>query len=331
MPTKKKSLSWLPSLLKALFAVALIYWLIQSGKLDFRSLGVLFTPIPFTICLLVIGTNLLFGAERWHQLLLSQKLTPTRLQSFKLTFVGIFFNYVVPGGVGGDVVKAYYVVKNNPNERMKSAVTVAMDRLVGLYTMLLMALAVMVWDWRQVTAHEKLSYIFYFLVIVTFSFSVFWTVIFSKRLSSMKWIRSVLKKFPHHEKFTKLFDSFSHYASSKPLIFKTVLISLVAQTLAVIFFIIVGHFLGFGAIPLHTYFFVVPIGFIITAVPIAPAGVGIGQAAFYYLFNMATGTETSLGSVTVTALQIFQFLFGLLGAWFYVTANHRLKAKNLPK
>jgi uncharacterized membrane protein YbhN (UPF0104 family) len=60
-----------------------------------------------------------------------------------------------------------------------------------------------------------------------------------------------------------------------------------------------------------------------TAIPISPAGVGIGQAAFFFLFNEYLGHESDLGSVVITTYQIAQFILSLSGAIFNLARkNH---------
>jgi uncharacterized membrane protein YbhN (UPF0104 family) len=78
-------------------------------------------------------------------------------------------------------------------------------------------------------------------------------------------------------------------------------------------------------IPFAAYFFVVPLGFIATAVPISPAGVGVGQMAFLFLFNTYLGYKTSLGPTAITILQVLQFVFGLVGAWFFIRRKESMK------
>ena len=201
--------------------------------------------------------------------------------------------------------------------KMKAAVTVAMDRLVGLYTMLLTAVIVMALDWNLVGAHSELKTIFVILLAITLAFSVFWLLIFSRTLSQMDWIHKSLHLLPKGEHLWSLFTSFSSYAVSKKLIFQTMALSFLSQSCVVVLFIHLGISLGYTGIAVPAYFFVVPTGMMVMAIPIAPAGVGVGQAAFYYLFNITSGFESSVGSVLITAYQIFQFVFGLLGAWYY--------------
>jgi len=313
--------TYLTNFLKLLFAAGLIYWLISSGKLNLSALQQLASPAVFLSCIFLIGINLIICSERWRKLLLSQGLQATFYQTFRFTLIGIFFNYVIPGGVGGDVVKGYYIVRHHPQSKTVAAITVAMDRFVGLYTMMFLALFVMFLDWTQVTSHPQLKWIFLSLLCLFLGFSLFWTLIFSKRISSHQFFHKLIGKLPKAEHLIELYSSFAKYSETKKIIFTTFFYSLIAQSLAVLFFVYVGYALGFSQVNFHTYFFVVPIGIMVTAVPISPAGVGVGQAAFYYLFGLIQPESAQLGAIGITAMQMFYFIYGLLGAWFYISSK----------
>ncbi|NJL25268.1 MAG: hypothetical protein HC902_08875, partial [Calothrix sp. SM1_5_4] len=43
---------------------------------------------------------------------------------FSLYLIGIFFNFALPGSVGGDVVRGYYLVADHPERRMDSILSI---------------------------------------------------------------------------------------------------------------------------------------------------------------------------------------------------------------
>ena len=70
---------------------------------------------------------------RWWRLLRVAGCNTTWLAANRLTFLGFFFNQVVPGGItGGDLVKAVLVVRENPSRRAEAFVSVIVDRVLGL-------------------------------------------------------------------------------------------------------------------------------------------------------------------------------------------------------
>ena len=55
----------------------------------------------------------------------------------RLYFLGMFYNTFVPGGVGGDAYKVYMLNKNYDNGIKKISQAVFLDKIIGLFTMLL--------------------------------------------------------------------------------------------------------------------------------------------------------------------------------------------------
>ena len=59
--------------------------------------------------------------------------------AFRLGFLGYFFNFVAAGGVGGDLFKAIFIAREQPQRRAAAVASVMMDRLMGLYALLVLA------------------------------------------------------------------------------------------------------------------------------------------------------------------------------------------------
>lgn len=320
---KKKVKAWFISFLKLLFAGALIAWLLHGDRFDFRRLAIIFQPQILMGAFSLILLNTIVASERWRGLLLARGFHLSFLQAMRFTLIGSFFNFVIPGGVGGDVVKSYYVAKENPTARLKSILTIAMDRLLGLFSMLVMALIVMLIEWETVSNQIQLRSIFKFLSVIFLGFAFAWAFIFSRRLYELGLLQKILMKLPKSHYFLNLYTNFSDYRHHKSLFFKSVILSFLAQIISVLFFVYMGSCFGFSDIRWTTYFFVVPIGFMITAIPISPAGLGVGQMAFFFLFNLVLGQESQVGPLAISAFQIYTFFIGIIGAIIYVASGKR--------
>ena len=190
---KQKGLEVLKTVIKIIFAGGLIAWLLTSGRLDMNEVHrLLFSPfvalLAFTLLL-----GFILATYRWHILLRSQNINRPFLETLKLNLIGTFFNLLVPGGVGGDVVKAYYVAHHNPEQKMRAILTIFMDRFLGLFTMVFMAFFVMIVEWQRISNISELRVLFYFLAFINLAFCIFWAVIFSNRLSQAAIIRKTIR------------------------------------------------------------------------------------------------------------------------------------------
>lgn len=310
--------NFLVQTLKFTVAFGLIALLIYSGKLDFGLLKTLLTPFYLTVLFLMAGMNTLLLNYRWQLLLRERSLPWDFKRVFPTYLIGIFFNYALPGAIGGDVVKAFYVARDNPSRKMDAISTVLVDRILGLYSMVLISLVVVVLNYQFVVSQPELVWAG-LMILGLFGFmSLFFGVAFSRRLR--RWVNFdlFLEKMPLGEKLKKVYLAFHAYRDHTPVLAQSVLISVLAQTVAIFFMIVVGNAIGEGHIAWETYFFAAPLGFIISAVPLAPAGIGVGQMAFLFLFQLYSGQETPLGQTAITAFQIALFAWGLVGAFFYL-------------
>lgn len=310
--------SRLSSLVKLLVAVGIFAWLISSGRLDLRSAFALFHSPLFFVGFALVGLSLLLASERWRLLVAPQDVTARAGDVFRLSLIGTFFNFAMPGGVGGDVVKAYYFGKDHPHARAAAITSVILDRALGLYAMIFMALAAMIADLTHVLSTPTLMSLMALMVTLWFGVSILFVLLFSRRFKKAGWLTTLLEKLPLSQKLLKLYDTAHRFGLDRKRVLMVLGLSFVAQAVSILFLWVAGRASGFGDVPLLTYFFVAPIGFMATAIPISPAGVGVGQAAFYALFNMYLHTETGIGPAVITAHQAMTVLFGLIGAWFYV-------------
>ena len=326
----KKIKTAIQSILKIGFAGLLIWWIISTGKIDLQALRKLLSPGFIAVGSVFIFLSIVTCAERWRQILLSQNEYLSFIEALRLTFIGLFFNFAMPGGVGGDVVKAYYLVQIRPQAKVAAITSVLMDRILGLYAMIAMALLVMVLDISHVSRIVTLQNLFYFMILLFISASTFLFLAFSNNMKIKKLIHQGLNYLPKKEKFIKLYESTHLYGKKPSLIFKAVWLSLIAQTFSILFMIYAGENSGIAAVPYSVYFLVTPLGFMATAIPISPAGLGVGQAAFYALFNIYLEKTTALGPTVITALQAMQIMFGFVGAFFYLfKSGHKATAAEL--
>ncbi|MCV6608966.1 MAG: flippase-like domain-containing protein, partial [Campylobacterales bacterium] len=78
-------------------------------------------------------------SERWKVLLDGLKVSIHSRTSFILSLVGIFFNFVMPGGVGGDVVKSTIIERANQNSKGRIYIGSFFDRVTGFWGMCFLA------------------------------------------------------------------------------------------------------------------------------------------------------------------------------------------------
>jgi uncharacterized protein (TIRG00374 family) len=325
----KKSKNMIIQILKVGFSAGIIFLLIKSDKLNFNVLKNLLHPTYAVAGLTLVFIGSFLFSERWRMLIKSQGINAGMWGTFKLSMIGAFFNFAMPGGIGGDIVKAYYFTRDFPGTKVVAVTSVLMDRVLGLFAMILMAMVVMFYDLDHIMKMPVLWTLFLVISSLFLGFSVALALIFSKGLYDNGTLKRILDKLPLSAKTIKLYESMHLYGNHGGRVLATVILSLVGQCSTILFMAMVGSAAGYGDVSLKTYFLVAPLGFMATAVPISPAGVGVGQAAFYFLFNLYLGSSTELGPTVITAFQVTTFLVSLSGALFYLQKKERINPQQL--
>ncbi len=85
------------------------------------------------------GVGVVLAAFRWMVLLGHVGVPLTYPVVLRLTFIGLFFNLFVPGGVGGDLIKMVYLRKDAGENYAEAILTVLLDRILGLAGLLSLA------------------------------------------------------------------------------------------------------------------------------------------------------------------------------------------------
>lgn len=305
--------------LKIILAVGLVTWIVKRGGLDPNALKVALEPKAFLILGLLVFVQIVFANARWLVLLKGQGFPTNTKQTLPLTLIGMFFNYAMPGSVGGDIIKGYYLAQDYPDKKLSSGVSVFMDRLIGLFVMVFSgAIAVLAFRERLV-GDRRLMAIATGALALTAVFLVFLAISLSRRLQSpLRFFTAALRRVPGHKVIHEIYHAMHSYRYRTFELSIAVLLSVINQILLIAFFYFAAQLLGEPDIPLSTFWFCIPIGLVATSAPITPAGVGVGQAVFFFLFEATLGHPSQVGSVGITLLQVFQFLLGLVGAFFYL-------------
>ena len=111
-------------------------------KVDWSALGALLAQVHAGWALAGwAATSLLIAglAFRWQIFLRQQRIELPFSAIFSLTWAGQFFNSILPGSTGGDVVKIYQVCRLAPDRKAAAAATVFVDRITALIALLVIA------------------------------------------------------------------------------------------------------------------------------------------------------------------------------------------------
>ena len=87
--------------------------------------------LPFGIAVVVYLIGILITFYRWYILVRAQELPFTVAGAMRLGLIGFYLSTFLPGSVGGDLIKAAFIARQQ-SRRTVAVATVVVDRVIGL-------------------------------------------------------------------------------------------------------------------------------------------------------------------------------------------------------
>ncbi len=290
------------------------YIFTRAGTQPRDILGTLREIRPlYLINALVIYKVIIFaGVLRWKSLMDAHDIDINFWQTFKLHYIGMFFNNFMLSTTGGDVVKAYYGSKLS-DKRHEFIATIIVDRLSGMSGLLCLGLAggIMVGMRPGMfpVAAITMGVLCLFIFVGLFMFNR----AFAKKLSFfVRWLpwKTVL------DASRRMYEAFYFYKSNKRSLFRAFGLS-VFIWLALSF---LNYYLslGFGeSISVGYFFLLIPVVNIIGGIPISVCGWGLREGAYAKFFGLVGMGSPEAVSLSICCGLIMLF-WSLLGGVFHV-------------
>lgn len=259
---------------------------------------------------------------RWWRLLAQAGCPTSWWNALRLTFLGLFFNNVMPGATGGDLVKGVMIAKENKGRGAEALVTVLVDRIFGMIALALLALVVILV--APGPFDELRTGLVLGLGVVGLGVVLYASKSFRKRAG----LSTLVNRLPVAEKLRSLDRAALLYLKQPGPLAVAFLFSFVNHVLVTLGVFVLGRALGVPAsqVSLTQYFVLVPVANLIGALPLAPGGWGVGELAYQGLFQMIHASPAMGVAVSVT-FRLSQLGIGLLGGIFLLLPSSRTEVR----
>jgi len=145
-------------------------------------------PVLLLVACALYFLAIALGAAKWQVLVRAQNLNGSLGDLLTYSLVGLFFGNLLPSNVGGDVVRAYGLMRATGRAEA-AAISVLVDRLMGLTAFLGAAVVMAALAAMTLTRGAELEQIEIATVIVAALFIFVAALIFSRRVSQcIKWV-----------------------------------------------------------------------------------------------------------------------------------------------
>jgi len=313
-------------------AVIAIAWVLRGQ--DWAELGRVFQRLSlwyFALGLVAFAGTQLVIALRWWLLLRAQAIYIAMAPTIRLHFFGLFYNNVMPGSVGGDLLKAWYVTKHT-DKRLAGALSVVVDRFIGLIGLILMAVIA-----YFTVAHGSLggptqakpggaglwlsqhrNFIFWGFVGIAAVL-----VLMLVQPYGRPGLRRALGRAVHRgtDLLLRAKDAALVYCSKPLTVLWAMMLTFVAQSVVIVAFWLLGRNLGIEA-GLTQYFLIFPVAWVVGALPISVAGLGVVEASTVVLFVRLTSTPEENALALVLCQRFIWVVASLPGAAVHLLGRH---------
>jgi uncharacterized membrane protein YbhN (UPF0104 family) len=291
-------------------------------------------PLIVTAVLYLVGALLTF--IRWYVLVRAQKLPFTLPDALRLGLIGFFFSSFLPGSIGGDLVKATFLAREQ-SRRTVAVATVLLDRAMGLWGILWMVtlLGVPFWLFGSplILGDKYLRSIILAatgVIGVTLILCLVLNVLppwraerFARRLGRIPKLGHMASEF---------WRAIWMYRLERSSIAGALLLSLASQVCFVVAFFYAAQVFQNPEEPvsiptLREHFLLVPVGTAVQALFPSPGGVGGGEAMFGWLYARVDERMGATGVLASLAQRIIVAVLGFLGYMVYLRMRRSLPAE----
>ena len=257
----------------------------------------------------LMGVTVLLGVIRWRMVLRVQGLELPFSRAGEISLVAHFFNSFLLGSSGGDLMKAYYAARETHHLKTEAVVTVFVDRLLGLFAMLLFGGLMMLPNLSLLFTHRRLAALSWFTLLMLggctgLVWVAFWGGVSRRWPGADAW----LKKLPKAEHLRRSLDSCRAFGRHPGFILRALLLSMLLNAVCVLLVLALakGLHLEISALAL---FAIVPIISCISALPLAPSGLGVRENLFVWMLAVP---EINIPATQALSLSLLAFAVSLL-------------------
>lgn len=291
------------------------------------DLKMLFTDLPLKVFLAGLGLFVFANfviSLRWCVLLREQGIKVPYIATLKVHFLGLFYNNVMISSVGGDMLRVWYIAKYT-TKRLEAGLSVVVDRLLGLFSLILMAFTFYFLFPVDLPEGESKAGL---MTRITPYLPVIWTILaviaaiivflFVYGPSRKFFIRAFQKVVSHRK---RVLDAVRLYCRKPFSLAFCIILTFVAQCSTVIGFWMMGKSMGIAA-PAKYYFVFFPLSWVIGALPVSIGGIGVLEVGLAGLFAALPGVDHIEG-LALALCQRFVFIIGSMpGLLIHITGAH---------
>ena len=276
-------------------------------------------PLGLAATAALVGVTLTL--IRWYLLVRAQDLPFALRDAFRLGLMGFFFSLFLPGSIGGDVVKATFLAREQ-KRRTAAAATALMDRAIGLWGLICVVAVTGCLAWslgNSVIASSKLLQGAILIAALVIGVTVAaWLLLGllpeEKSRKFADWLEGIPKV---GMAVAELWRAGWMYRRRQLSVGVAIAISLISHSFFATAFFFAGQIFQDPANPTPTpslmeHFVFFPIGEMFQVFSFTPGGAGLAELVYGMLYEQAGGSEAT-GTFVAFVYRIVMSSWAVIG------------------
>lgn len=307
--------------IKVSLSILLLWFLTHTAKLNFSLLpNMLHYPMLLGATILMYIITVSISTWRWQQLNRTQKINLSYKQTILPTYMGIAFNNLLPGGVGGDFFRFYFMSKKTQVTKSAVMLSVFLDRVTGLGGIFVAVGVIAIFKLKEYSQYQMTAYfanLCFGLCVI--GFALYWLVSFTpKKLKLSNWINQHHADKKWGASLIALLMAIKAFRHAKTVILECLGASVMIQVLIALTCMLIAKMMHFPAISFADYMIAIAVTQIVNLIPIAPGGFGVGEMAFANILTLLNPGISATYATIFLAYRLLGMLVCLPGAFVFL-------------
>lgn len=299
------------TLLRAGVSLALFALLLWQVDLD--DTVALFANARLDLLLLLVAVvfaNRWLAAYRWFVLLHGRNSTIALGPIVRLTLVSGFVGYLMPGGLGVDVVRYLGAVRGTANRELV-VTSLLVERILAVAALALLVLTGL--PLLPPVLPPAVGHVTW--VILAMLVAVILALLHGRARRLTRHLLPVRRVAWIGKSLDKLYQGLDEYRDQPLLMLHAVALAVAFQLVRCVAVAIGAATLG-ASLPFMFFVVIAPLVTLLALAPVSIAGLGVQEAGFVYLFGLA-GMPVEMAFALALLIRAASIVATLPGAWLY--------------
>lgn len=284
------------------------------------------------LAVVLMGGSTLLTFFRWYLLVAGLQFPFRFRDALRLGFLGLLSNYVMPGALGGDLIKAVLLARDHPTRKTVAIATILLDRILGVLALFMVG-AVATLTSIDVPPSRELQLCTLLLWVGSIGGLVGVGVMLLPGLTTWRWVQRLTHLPVVGRLLAELIEGVKLYQSRPVVLAQALGLSVIGHSGLICGFYCCALWMQQPWIPdLATHFYFMPNAELFGVLMPLPGGVGPLEAAIQWFYALLKPQSVPLaqahaaGLAAALAFRVVTMGIAAIGGAYYFAARREIAA-----